>query len=599
MSTLVELELAIETATTSFEKIRALNALAKELQNTDTPRAKTLAESALELIGETQDYTLEKANALLVLGWCHYLTSNYDVAMQESKDAHALFEQARDKKGIADSLGNIGNIYSVLADYPNTLKHFQESLNIRRDIGDKSGIASALNNIGNVYTRLADYPTAIKHYQDSLNIRRDIGDKSGIAGSLNNIGNVYKDFADYPEALKHYQDSLSISRDIGNKHSIAISLNNIGVVFYSLADYPEALKHYQDSLSISRDIGNKRSMAVNLMNIGQALVKLHEFEQAESHFQQALSFCDELGLKHHRFETLNSLTQLYAETRQFEKAYLTQIAFQKAKEAVFSEENQTQLTNLQVRFETEQSQKEAELYRLKNIDLVEANRFKTELLSLAAHDLKNPLQSIMGFAQLIHGDDATPQHLVEFAAIIIHASKNMNRLIIDLLDTAAMEQGKLTVKKTAVDLTKLAENLVAQYQPQASQKNQAIRFHTAETYVVQTDADKMQRILENLISNAVKYSPEGKAIWVSVKDVGGNIQIAVRDEGQGLTEADKEKLFQKFQRLSATPTGGESSTGLGLAIAKQLIELLGGSIRCESAGKNQGATFILDLPISS
>jgi signal transduction histidine kinase len=639
MPTLEELEFATEAATTDLAKIQALNALAKELQNRDTRRAKTLAESALQLIGEHQTYTHEKATALLVLGFCHFRLSDNDIAMQQSKDAHALFEQAGDKNGVAASLNNIGNVYYSLADYSQALKNYQESLSISKSIGDKKDVATSLNNLGNVYSSLADYPEARKHFQESLSIRRDIGDKSGIAGSLNNLGNVSSQLADYAEALKSYQESLSISksisdkktvasslnnlgsvysfladypearkylqeslnvfRDIGFKQGMASSLNNLGNIYFALADYPEALKHQQDSFSLNRDIGNKRGMANAIKDIGSIFIKLHRFEEAETHLQQSLLLCDELGLKQERFEALGFLAQLYAETKQFEKAYLTHIEFYNAKEAVFSTETQKQLTNLQVRFETEQSQKEAELYRLKTIELAEANRFKTELLSLAAHDLQSPLQAIMGFAQLIQQTDGMPRHVEKKIINIIHASENMNRLIADLLDTAAMEQSKISVTKIPVAIAELAENVVTQYQQQANTKNQTIHFFADQPCVVETDADKLQRVLENLISNAVKYSPKDKSIWVMVAEVRGAVQLSVRDNGQGIMEAEKEKLFRKFQRLSARPTDGETSTGLGLAIAKQFTELLGGSIRCESAGKNQGATFIVDLPKSS
>ncbi|MDW8465755.1 MAG: sensor histidine kinase [Chloroherpetonaceae bacterium] len=115
---------------------------------------------------------------------------------------------------------------------------------------------------------------------------------------------------------------------------------------------------------------------------------------------------------------------------------------------------------------------------------------------------------------------------------------------------------------------------------------------------------KFSRCFDNLISNAIKYSPHGKHIWVSMEEhqdvatLQKVVRIAVKDEGQGLSEADMQKLFGKFQRLSAKPTGGESSTGLGLAIVKQIVELHGGKVWAESEGKDKGATFFVELPVS-
>ncbi|MDX2130334.1 MAG: ATP-binding protein [Chloroherpetonaceae bacterium] len=112
----------------------------------------------------------------------------------------------------------------------------------------------------------------------------------------------------------------------------------------------------------------------------------------------------------------------------------------------------------------------------------------------------------------------------------------------------------------------------------------------------------MQEVFDNLVSNAIKYSPKGRKIGVSCQKHSTDsmkecIRIEIKDDGQGLTEEDKEKLFGKFQRLSAQPTGGESSTGLGLSIVKQIVEMHGAKVWAESEGKDKGATFIVELPI--
>jgi signal transduction histidine kinase len=103
--------------------------------------------------------------------------------------------------------------------------------------------------------------------------------------------------------------------------------------------------------------------------------------------------------------------------------------------------------------------------------------------------------------------------------------------------------------------------------------------------------------LDNLISNAIKYSEHGKEIRVSVAQTGATVRIAVADKGQGLSSEDMELLFKDFQKLSARPTGGEGSTGLGLSVVKHLIELHGGKVWAESAGKGQGSTFYVELPV--
>ncbi|KER09264.1 MAG: hypothetical protein HY22_12970 [[Candidatus Thermochlorobacteriaceae] bacterium GBChlB] len=130
----------------------------------------------------------------------------------------------------------------------------------------------------------------------------------------------------------------------------------------------------------------------------------------------------------------------------------------------------------------------------------------------------------------------------------------------------------------------------------AQNKRQCLQLHLEENCIVNVDAERMKEVVENLIGNAIKYSPHEKTIWITVARIGRDkVRFSVRDEGQGLTEEDMKKLFGKFQRLSARPTGGESSTGLGLSIVKKLVELHGGKIWAESEGKDKGATFTVEL----
>lgn len=234
----------------------------------------------------------------------------------------------------------------------------------------------------------------------------------------------------------------------------------------------------------------------------------------------------------------------------------------------------------------------------------EANRFKTELLSIAAHDLKNPLQSIIGFAFLIQESAESSVVTQRYATTIQNAAQRMIKLINELLNTTAIDAGKFTLTPFPCSLGELASVVIAANLQQANQKQQRIDFHAEPNCIAEVDVERIREVFDNLLSNAIKYSPIGKTIWIRVfrttasdDDPMPVIRFTVRDEGQGLTEEDMKKVFGRFQRLSARPTGGESSTGLGLSIAKQLVELHNGKLWVESEGKDKGATFITQLPI--
>ena len=241
----------------------------------------------------------------------------------------------------------------------------------------------------------------------------------------------------------------------------------------------------------------------------------------------------------------------------------------------------------------------------------EASAFKTELLGMAAHDLKNPLQVVIGYAQLLKEQKSAE----DYAAKIEDAARHMLSLIQALLESAAAETGKLKLELKVVDVSQLVKLVVEFNRERARLKNQTIHCNAQPECYACIDTNRFGEAIENLISNAIKYSPEGKNIWITVQKVALEkshwrrkedwaqplpsqelVEIAVRDEGQGISAEDMPKLFGKFQKLSARPTGGESSTGLGLAIVKQPVESHGGKVWAESKGESLGTTFFITLP---
>jgi signal transduction histidine kinase len=232
-----------------------------------------------------------------------------------------------------------------------------------------------------------------------------------------------------------------------------------------------------------------------------------------------------------------------------------------------------------------------------NERLVHLNNEKNEFLGMAAHDLKNPLTVILGCVELAEmTDDKDAIH--KFLDNISSASTRMRNMISDLLDVNAIEQGKFTSNIEPCDIRALVVRSVENNQPAAARKGIEIRVGASEGLWIKADSAATLQILDNLISNALKYSPPNTTTHVHTLPEANCILVSVRDEGPGISEADQKKLFQKFTRLSARPTGGESSTGLGLAIVKRLAEAMSGTIQCHSA-PGGGSTFTLRLPVSS
>jgi signal transduction histidine kinase len=219
-----------------------------------------------------------------------------------------------------------------------------------------------------------------------------------------------------------------------------------------------------------------------------------------------------------------------------------------------------------------------------------------QVLNTTAHDLKNPLTTIPVRADLIKMKKNNPEMVDTLCDQIKIASLNMVRIIDELLQVGSMEAGKIHLLLIKVNASFLVSNVVSMNQPLAERKNQTLHFSYEKDLYVNADEGKLTEIVDNLVNNAIKYSPMGTNIFVRVKELDEKVVIEVEDQGLGLTAEDQGKLYQRFTRLSAQPTGGENSTGLGLSIVKVLVEAHEGTIRAESEGKSKGCKFIVQLP---
>ncbi|MEK8015395.1 MAG: hybrid sensor histidine kinase/response regulator [Candidatus Parabeggiatoa sp.] len=223
---------------------------------------------------------------------------------------------------------------------------------------------------------------------------------------------------------------------------------------------------------------------------------------------------------------------------------------------------------------------------------------KNEFLSIAVHDLKNPLSAIQGFSDMIKSDFAdTSEEIIEIADMIAMTSQQMFELVRNLLEVNAIESRKMDISLTVFDILPTLQWVINQYIERAKAKKITLHCHFQKpAYQALCNRDLLRQVFDNLISNAIKYSPIGKTIDIRLKQDDNSVRCEIQDEGPGLSLADQQKLFGQFTRLTPQPTGGEHSTGLGLFIVKKLVESQQGRVWCESL-EGQGATFIVQLKL--
>lgn len=235
---------------------------------------------------------------------------------------------------------------------------------------------------------------------------------------------------------------------------------------------------------------------------------------------------------------------------------------------------------------------EAEL-RAAHAQLAELNRERSEFFAMAAHDLRNPLTGLLLSLDFVDVENPEVRRGVvnEMKQLAMH----LVQLVSDVLDAQALEEGHRQLRPERMCLVELARTTMVEHHRRAVRKMLRVHLEAPDTVELHADAGALRQVLDNLLSNAIKFSPPGRRIDMIIRADKRSAQLVVADEGPGISPASMQRLFTKFARLDARPTAGESSVGLGLAIVRQLVETMNGSVRCESE-LGRGTRFVVELP---
>ena len=241
----------------------------------------------------------------------------------------------------------------------------------------------------------------------------------------------------------------------------------------------------------------------------------------------------------------------------------------------------------------------AEELEQEEVRRAELDRLKDEFVLTASHELRSPLTSVQGFAELLmlERESLTPRQ-AETVEVILDNCRHLVRLLNDLLDLARSDAGRLAIRPQPTEVAPLIADVVRTMRAQTEAAGQNLSEHVRpDLPLINVEPDRIRQILVNLITNAHEYSPEGASIQVVAQAVGAEVEIAVSDNGPGIPEDQLGRIFERFTRGDAGLTQRVGGTGLGLAISKSLVELHGGSIGAESS-VGQGSTFSVRLPIA-
>lgn len=379
-------EPALPAAISEGERIDVLNGIATQFLHCDAAQALAKAEEAYQLAKAKNDLS-GLAYSLRTVGICHLHLSNYDQSLRALQEALTLFKKLEDYEGGISVLQNLSIVHRQLGDYPHALECALESLRQSQRLKQPYSEALSLAAVGAVYFLLEDYPLALQYYQESLALRQSLGDKAGEGQMQANIGCIYGKLGENEKALECFEKSLQLAQQTGDKMGEALALQNKGEVYGQIGDYQKALDMLTQSLAIKESVSDKAGIAETLILIGRVYAARQQHEQATALLYRALSLAEHINCKSQVVMAHYALAITHKYKGDFKTALQHYEQFHMMERLVMNEENQKRLRGLQVQYELEKKQREAEEYRRRIIELAEINamlRKQAEQLLLQA-----------------------------------------------------------------------------------------------------------------------------------------------------------------------------------------------------------------------
>lgn len=563
----------------------------------------------------------------------------YQIALSESESSNN--EEFRVK-----SLFNIAITYLILGDYDRSLKSFFDTLNTKYTAENPDIKCEILRGIAGNYARKYNYREALKYFylseQDSI-----LSDHmENLHLVYQGISSLYSRLSLFKKALAYSQKAFDIAVQNGEENALQTSLMSTGACYYKLGDHAEAEKYFSKSLELSansfaeantlhfisamkfdsgeyNEAENCAKRQINICSkfnyydfealgyrmLGKLCFKKNDNNSALMNFEKAVKILNVYGDRTVKFAVLNDLIEVYKSIGNKDKVIELYSELYNEHTKHLENEVQLKIEQFDIENETEIIKKEIDKEKkyssimkktlldvnALNIELKNIHDEQNNLMGLLAHDLKNPLQSIISALKLMQSEKNDEQFRDEMESNIKHQSERMLILINRLLDHRSISEGSVKIKISEFNSKELISKLTKNSSISAVKKDINLISECSECGItVKNDHDMLYQILENLLSNSVKFSPVGSDIYVRCRRSGDKNIFEIEDSGPGFTDEDKKKLYSNFAKLSAKPTGNEHSTGLGLSIVKKLCELIGAEIELFSEfGK--GTKFIVKL----
>jgi len=593
------------------------------------------------------DRSSDAAGSLSNTGIILETKGDYTRALDFYQQALLVFEELEHMDGIANVSHNIANIFKNGQEYKKALEYYMRAAKIDSITNNKSGFATTLANIADVKLTMGDTVGSIANHHKALAIYDQADRKCLKSLTYGDLGNIYLSMSLLDSAYYYVNQSYKLAIECENDEQQVAAGIDFGKYYRAVGQQESAKKYLHESFDLAdvEDMKPLQSSAAELLyliykeqnNLRQAL----KFLEAQKRLEDAIFNAENtreiaqleaqytLEKEKQQFEYEKQLKQMeyekqLAHEKLIQRIFLIAILvftaltiiilrlyFQKSKmnkNLDFSNKEITQ-QNAQILEQHEEILQQRDLLEERskvveqqkrnlekvNEELVELNEEKNTIIGIVAHDLKSPINQIIGLVELSKMEkDNLSETLRTYLEQMEISSKRSVNMINRMLDINTIENKKIEIHSEDINLSKLLRELKSTFDTQASSKGISIEVDLKTDATLHTDKLLISEVFENLISNAMKFSPIKSEIKLGAEKDNGHLKLFVSDDGPGISESDQKLMWNKYQKVSAAPTANEKSTGLGLAIVKRYCDALGFEVYCESDVK-KGTTFYISV----
>ena len=614
------------------ERVDTLLELAEEHYSGDDPqRLIELTNEALE-IAHRLNYAKGEAYGLFYEGLSCCFIAEHERGIERTDESRSLLEALGDDVGVAMTMMLKANILRSIGSFDQALPGLYESLEFFQKAGDRYWEANCNYSLGLLYHEIGDYSQAFDQHQKCIEAMEGLPDRWIVARALNGVGQALDKMERRQEALDYHHRGLAIFREIKHAMGEARALDDIGTIYMQLGDNEMALPFHEKSLSLRQRIGQRRAQCTSLLNIARVHVRQKNESKALQALGEAMVIAEETKSKPHIYDAHMLYSGAYELAGDHEKALKHYKEHQRTKEEVFNENTSDRIRKLQIGFQVQKAEQEAEIARLKNVELRETNERLQALLSelratqsqlvqsekMAAlgklvagmvHEMNAPLgasnsaidvadRSVRRIAELQESCDSMAElcesgqlekclkHVQENQAITREANERMSRILSNLKSFTRLDGSERDV----VDIHEGLDSTVALLENECRNRITVVKEYQ-ELPPVDCYPGEINQVFMSLLSNAIE-AIEGKGtITIRTAPSNSGIRVAISDTGVGIEDDARRHLFEP----AFSTKGGRVKAGIGLFVSLNIVQKHGGRIDVDSA-VGEGSTFAVMIP---